>query len=363
MANEIDSKFPPMKNDLLLRAARGEPVSRTPIWVMRQAGRYLPEFREVRLEHEFFEVCRSPELACKVTMQPLLRFDLDASIIFSDILVVPQALGMEVQMIKGKGPVLPEPLVTPDDLKRLNRSADVKTELKYVYDAITLTRTTINGQCPLIGFAGAPWTLMVYMIEGGSSKTYSKAKSWLYKYPEASRDLLNLLSKFIVDYLVEQVKAGAQMVQVFDSHAGELPKSLFVSFILPCLKEIGIKVKEKLGPLAVPMILFAKGAHYAFNEINETNYDVIALDWTMDVEAARKAYPNKTLMGNMDPCALYADKDVIDQQAKELVEKFGTTRHIANLGHGMYPDMDPSHLEAFINGVHKHSEELISQKK
>eukprot|EP00111_Clytia_hemisphaerica_P015611 TCONS_00046078-protein len=208
--NEIDQKFPPLKNDLLLKAARGEEVSRIPIWVMRQAGRYLPEFREVRLEHEFFKVCRTRELACEVTMQPLRRFDLDGSIIFSDILVVPQALGMTVEMVKGKGPVLPEPLVTPDDLKRLNREADVKEELKYVYEAITLTRKTIDGKVPLIGFAGAPWTLMVYMIEGGGSKTYSKAKSWLYKYPEESRDLLNLLSTFIVDYLVEQVKAGAQ---------------------------------------------------------------------------------------------------------------------------------------------------------
>lgn len=355
--NEIDQKFPPLKNDLLLKAARGEEVSRIPIWVMRQAGRYLPEFREVRLEHEFFKVCRTRELACEVTMQPLRRFDLDGSIIFSDILVVPQALGMTVEMVKGKGPVLPEPLVTPDDLKRLNREADVKEELKYVYEAITLTRKTIDGKVPLIGFAGAPWTLMVYMIEGGGSKTYSKAKSWLYKYPEESRDLLNLLSTFIVDYLVEQVKAGAQLLQVFDSHAGELPKSLFISFILPCLKKIGEDVKEKLGPnLSVPMILFAKGAHYAFNEINETNYDVIALDWTMDVEKARECFPNKTLMGNLDPCALYADKEKIDELAKELVEKFGTRRWIANLGHGMYPDMSPDHLEALVNSVHKHSQ-------
>jgi len=350
-----DHDFPEMKNDLILRAARGESVHRVPVWVMRQAGRYMPEFRAVRLEHEFFEVCRSPKLACEVTMQPINKFDLDASIIFSDILVVPQALGMEVQMIKGKGPVFPEPLETPEDMKKLDVDVNVSESLKYVYEAITLTRKTLDGKCPLIGFTGAPWTLMVYMIEGGSSKTHSKAKRWLYMYPEASKQLLQLLTKINIDYLVEQVNAGAQLLQVFDSHAGEVPEDKFNEFCLPYLTQIASGVKERLGSRMVPMIVFAKGAHYALSELNKTEYDIVALDWTMSVKKARELLPNKTLMGNLDPCALYADPEKIDDLVKKMVEEFGTTRYIANLGHGMYPDMDPVHLDAFVNAVHKHS--------
>lgn len=353
-----------MENDLILRAARGESVTRVPVWCMRQAGRYLPEFREVREEHEFFKVCRTPELACKVTLQPIDRFDLDASIIFSDILVIPQALGMEVQMIKGKGPVFPEPLNGPDDLKRLTTEVDVKSCLKYVYDAIALTREKLNGKVPLIGFAGAPWTLMVYMIEGGSSKTFSKAKRWLYLHPEASANLLQRLTDIIVKYLVEQVHAGAQLLQVFDSHAGELPEDLFLQYCYPYLNEIVTKVKAKLGAeKAVPMIVFAKGAHYAIEKLAQTEYDVIALDWQMDRKKARLLAPNKTLMGNLDPCALYAEKEVLERCVEKMIREFGTSRYIANLGHGMYPDMDPEHLRVFVDAVHKFSEKVISETK
>ena len=359
---EDDHKFPALKNDLILRAARGESVHRVPVWAMRQAGRYLPEFQEVRAENEFFHVCRTPELACEVTMQPLRRFDLDASIIFSDILVIPQAMGMTVHMVKGKGPVFEEPLVDPVDMNaRINFSCDVKTELKYVYEAITLTRKTIDGQCPLIGFSGAPWTLMVYMIEGGASKTYSKAKRWLYMYPEESRKLLQSLTDIVVDYLVEQAHAGAQLLQVFDSHAGVLTEEQFNEFILPGLLEIASKVKSKIaGKYDVPMIVFPKDAHNSLAHFNKSAYDVVAISWTTSRKQARACLPDKTLMGNLDPPAMYSSFDVLSAQVGAMVKDFGCTRYIANLGHGMYPDMDPEHMNVFVNSVHKHSEELIA---
>ncbi|KAL3309350.1 hypothetical protein Ciccas_012105 [Cichlidogyrus casuarinus] len=200
--------FPDLKNDLVLRAAKGLPLSRTPVWIMRQAGRYLPEFRQFRKEHEFFEICRTPEYACEVTLQPIRRFDLDASIIFSDILVIPQALGMEVKMTPGKGPDFPSPLISPECLSKLNSEPNIAQELDYVYKAITLTRHQLDGKVPLIGFAGAPMTLMSYMIEGGGSKTLSKAKSWLYRYPEESKRLLSLLTNSVIEFLVLQTLAG-----------------------------------------------------------------------------------------------------------------------------------------------------------
>ena len=360
---EEDNAFPPMKNDLILRVARGETVPRVPVWVMRQAGRYLPEYLELRKKHEFFDVCRNPELACEVSLHPIRRFDLDASIIFSDILVIPQALGMTVDMVKGKGPVFEQPLVDPDDMqRRLNFTCNVKEDLKYVYDAIRLTRKTLDGEVPIIGFAGAPWTLMVYMIEGGASKTYSKAKRWLYQYPTGSRELLQLLTNTVVDYLVEQVHGGAQMLQVFDSHAGALSEDFFNKFCLPYIKEIAIKVKSRLGSkLAVPMIIFAKDAHYALSALNNSEYEIVALDWTINRKHARNLLPNKVLMGNLDPCAMYSSLEDLDSYVKEMIGDFGCTKYIANLGHGMYPDMDPDHMNMFVNAVHKHSEHFLKE--
>ena len=350
--------FPPLQNDRLLRAARGEKVDRAPVWIMRQAGRYLPEFREVRVEHEFFKVCQTPELACEITLQPIRRFPLDAAIIFSDILVVPQALGMTVQMKPGVGPVFDKPLVTPEDMEALVRP-DVKVALKYVYDAITLTRQKLEGKVPLIGFTGAPWTLMSYMIEGGGSKTQSKAKKWLYHSPQASHKLLSLLTEVCVDYLVEQVRAGAQLLQVFESNAEYLGKEMFDKFCLPYLTMICSQVKAKLAKESlevVPMTVFAKGGHYALESLSETGYDTVGLDWTIDPVAARARVGGKvTLQGNLDPCALYSSRSDIEAAAKQLCDKFGSQRWIANLGHGIYPDMDPDHLGAYIEAVQKYS--------
>ncbi|XP_069940062.1 uroporphyrinogen decarboxylase isoform X1 [Cherax quadricarinatus] len=351
--------FPALKNDRLLRAARGEVVDQVPVWVMRQAGRYLPEFREERAKCDFFTMCQTPALACKITLQPLDRFALDAAIIFSDILVIPQALGMQVEMRPGEGPVFPSPLSVPDDLAKLASPGDVCSKLQYVFDALTLTRKELQGKAVLIGFSGAPWTIMAYMIEGKGSKTMSNAKRWLYRYPEASHKLLKIITDATVSYLVAQVKAGAQVLQVFESHAEHLGPYLFQEFALPYLKQICDEVKEgviKLGLPDIPMIVFPKGGHYALKDLAALKYEVIGIDWTVDPFLARQLVgPNKTLQGNLDPCALYADEEYIDKAVKEMLSKFGVDRYIANLGHGMYPDMEPQHVSTFINAVHKYS--------
>ncbi|XP_016150523.1 uroporphyrinogen decarboxylase-like isoform X1 [Sinocyclocheilus grahami] len=286
----LPKDFPELKNDTFLRAAQGEEIEHIPVWCMRQAGRYLPEFRESRAAKDFFETCRSPEACCELTLQPLRRFPFDAAIIFSDILVVPQAMGMEVQMSPGKGPTFPEPLKEPEDLQRLKTKVDVSSELDYVFKAITLTRHRIEGKVPLIGFTGAPWTLMSYMIEGGGSTTHSKAKRWLYRYPEASHKLLSQLADVIVEYLLGQVKAGAQALQVFESHTGCLGPVEFEEFSLPYLRDIARRVKDKIkesGLDSVPMIVFAKDGHYGLEDLSESGYEVVSLDWTTDPRSAR----------------------------------------------------------------------------
>ena len=350
--------FPPLRNDRLIRAAHGQPVDQTPVWIMRQAGRYLPEYRALRSEDEFFTVCRTPELAAEVTLQPLRRFPLDAAIIFSDILVVPQALGLEVQMVKGKGPHFPQPLAGPDDLSRLHEP-DVADELGYVMDAITLTRQKLEGRAPLIGFSGAPWTLMAYMIEGGGSKTFARSKSWLFRHPDASRHLLQRLTDVICEYLDLQIQAGAQAVQVFDSWAGLLAPDAFEAFSMPYLRQIARVLAERHP--AVPRIVFAKGAHYALPALSETDFNVIGIDWTMDPASARTAVGReKALQGNLDPCMLYADPGTIRRAVRQMLLGFGPVGHIANLGHGMHPDHDPAHAGAFVEAVHEVSRELMA---
>uniref|UniRef100_A0A8C9BHV0 Uroporphyrinogen decarboxylase n=1 Tax=Phocoena sinus TaxID=42100 RepID=A0A8C9BHV0_PHOSS len=313
-ANECGPQgFPELKNDTFLRAAWGEETDYTPVWCMRQAGRYLPEFRETRAAQDFFNTCRSPETCCELTLQPLRRFPLDAAIIFSDILVVPQALGMEVTMVPGKGPSFPEPLREERDLQRLRDPTTVASELGYVFQAITLTRQRLAGRVPLIGFAGAPWTLMTYMVEGGGSSTMAQAKRWLYQRPQASHQLLRILTDALVPYLVGQVAAGAQ-------------------------------------------IIFAKDGHFALEELAQAGYEVVGLDWTVAPEKARDCVGKTvTLQGNLDPCALYASEEEIGQLVQQMLNDFGPRRYIANLGHGLYPDMDPEHVGAFVDAVHKHS--------
>ncbi|EGF83243.1 hypothetical protein BATDEDRAFT_84792 [Batrachochytrium dendrobatidis JAM81] len=358
-----DADFPPLKNDLILRVARGESVERVPVWIMRQAGRYLPEFRQARERNDFFTICRSPELACEVTLQPIDRYDglLDASIIFCDILVVPQALGLEVQMLPKQGPHFPAPLVDPTHMSRLVEKVNVDRDLGYVYEAITLTRKKLDGRVPLFGFAGAPWTLMAYMIEGGGSKTLNKAKTWLYKYPKESHALLQRTTDVIVEYLVGQAKSGAQLLQVFDSWAGMLSPSQFELFSLPYLKQVVERVKKSLAdlptPLNPPISVFALGAHHALEKLATLGYDIVQVDWTMDPTSVRSRLGDKvTLQGNADPSLLYGDRETIRIAVKKMMDGFGTRSHyIANLGHGMYPDHDPEHLKWYLEAIKEFS--------
>ncbi|WVQ70416.1 uroporphyrinogen decarboxylase [Kwoniella botswanensis] len=364
---EIEQSFPPLKNDLLLRAARGEETERAPVWVMRQAGRYLPEFLEVRKSHSFFECCQTPSIASQLTLQPIDRYPrLDASIIFCDILVVPQALGMEVLMEPSKGPVLPAPIRTPSDLSRLNQDVDVQKELGYLFEAITLTRKGLGGRVPLIGFSGAPWTLMAYMCEGGGSKTFENSKSWLYKYPKESKELLRKVADVCADLLVGQVLAGAQMLQVFDSWAGELTPYQYAEFALPPCIYISHKVKSilrQLGHPGVAITLFAKGANApsTFKLLSDpkvTGYDTLGLDWTVDPVEVREYVGRKVnLQGNFDPTVLYGGKEGIEREVERLSERWKAAGGgwIANLGHGITPNVKPEDMGWFLECVHKYS--------
>ncbi|EMR11726.1 uroporphyrinogen decarboxylase [Pneumocystis murina B123] len=349
-------EFPPLKNDLLLRAARGEKVERPP----RQAGRYLPEYHEIGQDIDFFAKCRSPELVSAITIQPVDRYDglIDAAIIFCDILVIPQALGMAIKMVDKKGPCFLNPLETPDDIQKLKLKIDIKKELGYVMDSITLTRKKLNGRVPLFGFAGAPWTLMTYMIEGGRSKTFEKSKTWIYKYSEASKRLLECLTDIVIEFLAQQVVAGAQIIQVFDSHAGELSPYDFKDFSLPYLSDIAKKLPQRLIQLEqslVPMVVFAKGAWYALDSLCSLGYHCVSLDWKHDPEDAQKINRGRcTLQGNLDPCILLGDINTITQRTKNMIQSFGGGKQylICNLGHGILHTTHPDSLKIFFEACH-----------
>ncbi|KAA8570483.1 hypothetical protein EYC84_002756 [Monilinia fructicola] len=286
----MEHQFEPLQTILFSERHGVRRLKRPPMWVMRQAGRYLPEYHEAKGKNDFFECCRSPEIASTLTLQPIERFAglVDAAIIFSDILVIPQALGMTVEMVDKKGPHFPEPLESPEDgqyERVLNKKVDVAAELDYVYKAITLTRHKLKGRVPLFGFCGAPWTLLCYMVEGGGSKLFVKTKTWVYKYPEASKALLQKIAEVCVEYLALQVKAGAQLVQVFDSWASELSPSSFKEFSRPYLAYISATLPKRLKELGleqVPMVVFAKGAWYALDSLCDLGYQVVGLDWLQD---------------------------------------------------------------------------------
>ncbi|RKF60255.1 Uroporphyrinogen decarboxylase [Erysiphe neolycopersici] len=362
-------EFEPLKNDLILRTAWGQSVERPPIWVMRQAGRYLPEYHEVKGQHDFFECCRSPEIASTLTLQPINRFDglIDAAIIFSDILVIPQAMGMTVEMLISKGPHFPTPLKSPDDdqyLRVLNKEVDVAMELDYVFKAITMTRHKLKGKVPLIGFCGSPWTLFCYMVEGGGSKMFIEVKTWIYKYPEATEKLLLKIAEICVEYLALQVQAGAQLVQVFDSWAAELSPSSFKQFSQPYLEYISSNLPKRIKKLnmdPVPMIVFAKGAWYALDALCDLGYQVVGLDWLQDPAEAVKTRGSRSIVfqGNADPGVLYGSHESISNVVKEMIEGFGGGKRgwIANLGHGITPRVDPDNLKFFFKEIHRQTKD------
>jgi uroporphyrinogen decarboxylase len=336
-----------LQNDLILRAARGEKTERTPVWLMRQAGRVLPEYREVRSKMGgFIELVKNPEFAAEVTVQPVEILGVDAAIIFSDILVIPEAMGLPYKMVEARGPWFENTIKSSADVEKL-RIADGENDLSYVCDAIRLTKTALGGRVPVIGFAGAPWTLLAYMVEGSGSKTFSKAKRFLYTEPRTAKLLLEKIAASTIHYLKAQVKAGADMIQLFDSWAGVLSPAQYKEFALPFISEIC----DEIRPL-VPVTVFAKDAHFIRKELGQINCDVVGLDWTMDIAESRSLIGNaKTLQGNADPCLLYADFEVIKTETEKMLRAFGPEKHIANLGHGLYPDIEKEKVKFFVDTV------------
>lgn len=335
-----------LENDLFLRTARGEEVERPPVWLMRQAGRILPQYRELRAKLSGFkELVETPALACEVTIQPVDELGVDAAIIFSDILVIPEAMGLTYEMIKGKGPWFPNTIETQSDIDKLVTGEAAAAELQYVYDAVALTKKELNGRVPLIGFAGAPWTIMAYMIEGSGSKTFSKAKKFLYTEPVLAHQLLQKITTATISYLKTKINAGVDLVQIFDSWAGILTKEQYKEFALPYIAQICDAIDE------VPKTVFAKGAYFMRQEIGQLNCNVLGVDWNMDAMETRQLVGgSKVLQGNLDPCMLYASPEQIQAETIKLIQNFGS-KHIVNLGHGVYPDTPLDGVKAFVNTV------------
>ena len=336
-----------LENDLLLRAARGEKTERTPVWLMRQAGRILPEYRLVREKcGGFKQLVETPELASEVTIQPVDILGVDAAIIFSDILVIPEAMGLSYQMVESKGPWFERTIENAADIDKL-KIADA-SDIQYTTDAIRLTKKELNGKVPVIGFAGAPWTILSYMIEGKGSKTFSKAKKFLYTEPKLAHKLLEKISLSTINYLKGQIAAGADIVQVFDSWAGILSPDQYSEFSARYISQITDAITE------VPVIVFAKGAYFARKELAQSSCSVIGLDWNMNIEESRQLVgPNKTMQGNMDPCMLYSTFETIEAETIKMLRAFGPHRHIANLGHGLYPDIEKEKVKFFVDVIKK----------
>lgn len=335
-----------IKNDLFLRAARGEQTERTPVWLMRQAGRILPEYRALRAQLSGFkELVETPALAAEVTIQPVDALDVDAAIIFSDILVVPDAMGLPYEMVEARGPLFPDVIKTAADVERLS-IPDPEDKLGYVLEALRITKKALNGRVPLIGFAGAPWTLLAYMVEGHGSKTFSKARGLLYTDPKLAHALLAKITATTIAYLQAQVAAGAQVVQIFDSWAGTLPPAHYREFSSRYIAEIC----AALAPL-VPVTIFAKGAWFAVEDFAATPCRTIGLDWTEDPAAVRRVVGDRTLQGNLDPCALYGTPEQVRDATEAMLRQFAGGPHIANLGHGVYPDTNPERVKVFVQTV------------
>ncbi|MFN2456572.1 MAG: uroporphyrinogen decarboxylase [Chitinophagaceae bacterium] len=331
---------------LLLKALHKEKVERPPVWMMRQAGRYLPDYIKLREKYDFFTRVQTPELACEITLQPVNQIGVDAAIIFSDILVIPQAMGVEVLMEEGKGPSLPKTIKSQKDIDALNTS-NAEEHLKYVMNALAMTKRELNGRVPLIGFAGAPWTILCYLVEGKGSKTWDKAKQFAYTQSELAQQLLQKITTITIDYLKAQVTAGADVVQVFDSWAGSLSPEDFKLFAQPYLLQIADALKED-----APVILFPKGSWYALNELSNGSASAIGIDWTISPQKARELTGNKiTLQGNFDPAKLLAPIARIKKWVKEMIDGFGTQNYIANLGHGITPNVPVGHAKAFVEAV------------
>lgn len=335
----------------LIRALLQQPVERTPVWIMRQAGRYLPEYRTTRSKAgNFLTLCKTPELACEITLQPLQRFDLDAAIIFSDILTIPDAMGLGLYFVEGEGPKFRKPLKTFTDIKALG-IPDPGTDLSYVMSAISLTRNELKDKVPLIGFAGSPWTLACYMLEGGSSREFRQVKTLLYQEPMALHHLLNTLTKATILYLNAQIIAGAQAIMIFDTWGGLLTTAAYQEFSLDYMAEIVTNLNRQ----SVPIILFTKGGSLWLEKIALSGCDAIGLDWTIDIGLARKRLNNKVaLQGNMDPAVLFASPERIRQDVRNILQSYGSgSGHVFNLGHGVSQFTSPENVKIFVDAVHE----------
>jgi uroporphyrinogen decarboxylase len=342
-----------LQNDRFLRALLKEPVDRTPVWMMRQAGRYLPEYRATRQQAgSFMDLCRNAELACEVTLQPLERFPLDAAILFSDILTIPDAMGLGLRFETGEGPVFDRPVRTLADAKKLF-VPDMDSELGYVMNAVSTIRKALNGRVPLIGFSGSPWTLATYMVEGGSSKTYSKIKAMMYDEPATLHHILDVLADSVIAYLNAQIQAGAQAVQVFDTWGGVLTPRDYEAFSLRYMQKIVDGLIREYDGRKVPVILFTKGGGQWLEKMAATGADALGLDWTTDIDDARARVGDKVaLQGNMDPSVLYAKPERIREEVATILAKYGKgSGHVFNLGHGIHPEVNPEHAAAFIKAV------------
>ncbi len=335
-----------IENDLLLRVLKGEKVERPPVWMMRQAGRILPEYRAVRASMgSFKKLVETPAKASEVTLQPVDILNVDAAIIFSDILVIPEAMNLPYEMLKGEGPNFQKTISSAEDLLLLDYGESAANRLHYVYEAIMHTKRDLAGRVPLIGFAGAPWTILAYMVEGGGSKTFSKAKKFLYQQPEAAHALLNMITETTIFYLKNQIKAGVDVIQIFDSWAALLGPDQYREFSFPYIERIGKSISE------VPTIVFPKGAWFALEDFKNTPFNGISLDWLVSPDYAKEKTGGKmALQGNLDPCRLYDSRENIIEGTKNMIRNFGEG-HIVNLGHGVYPDTPLEGVRAFIDTV------------
>lgn len=352
-----------LKNDLLLRALLRQPVPRTPLWIMRQAGRYLPEYRATRAQAgDFMSLCRNPELACEVTMQPLRRYKLDAAILFSDILTVPDALGLGLYFETGEGPKFERPVKTASDIRKLP-AVDVSDSLGYVFDAVRTIRRELDGMVPLIGFAGSPWTVGTYMVEGGSSREFPTIKGLAKDDPAVLEDMLSRVASITTDYLNAQIEAGAQAVQIFDTWGSALERDDYRRFSLASMQQIIDGLTREKDGRRIPVILFTKGAGEMLADMAATGCDALGVDWTTDLSTARGYVDDKVaLQGNLDPATLRESPEVIRQGVADTLASYGTgPGHVFNLGHGITPDIDPDHLGVLVDAVHEFSPQYHDQ--
>ncbi len=349
-------------NDRLLRALLRQPVDVTPVWVMRQAGRYLPEYRRVREQAgSFMHLCTTPELACEVTLQPLRRFRLDAAILFSDILTVPDAMGLGLRMCEGEGPQFERPLRTAADVNRL-AVPDPDDRLRYVLDAVRLIRRELAGAAPLIGFAGSPWTLATYMVEGGSSKEFGRVKGMMFQDPATMHRLLDINARAVSAYLNAQIEAGAQAVMLFDTWGGVLTPRDYREFSLRYMRQVVAGLKRESEGRRVPVILFTKAGGAWLEDLAASGCDALGVDWTMDMSEARRRVAGRVaLQGNMDPSVLYASPERIRQEVEAILDSYGPgPGHVFNLGHGVHQHTDPDHLAVMVDAVHELSAKFHS---